>query len=213
MPRILIAAAAAVFILGASFVAPAAQATTFNFLSPAGSLGKTQSYTLDGLTITAAGFNSSNFTTPDVNLFAKTGGGDENGLGLTNDLSRDNEITRGSYIRIAIPTANISSVSFTMDSTTAGGSEVWNVYGSNSATSLGTLLLTGASETSNSLALYPYYFFTANKGNVLLGSFTIVDPPPTPTTPLPGALPLFAGGLGAMGLLGWRRKRKARAVA
>ena len=28
-------------------------------------------------------------------------------------------------------------------------------------------------------------------------------------TPLPGALPLFAAGLGAMGLLGWRRKRKA----
>jgi hypothetical protein len=27
-------------------------------------------------------------------------------------------------------------------------------------------------------------------------------------TPLPGALPLFAGGLSALGLLGWRRKRK-----
>jgi hypothetical protein len=30
----------------------------------------------------------------------------------------------------------------------------------------------------------------------------------TGTTPIPGALPLFAGGLGAMGLLGWRRKRR-----
>jgi hypothetical protein len=29
-------------------------------------------------------------------------------------------------------------------------------------------------------------------------------------TPLPAALPLFATGLGAMGLLGWRRKRKAQ---
>ena len=28
-------------------------------------------------------------------------------------------------------------------------------------------------------------------------------------TPLPGALPLFASGLGALGLLGWRRKRRA----
>ena len=27
-------------------------------------------------------------------------------------------------------------------------------------------------------------------------------------TPLPAALPLFATGLGALGLLGWRRKRK-----
>ena len=30
-------------------------------------------------------------------------------------------------------------------------------------------------------------------------------------TPLPGALPLFATGLGAFGLLGWRRKKKAAA--
>jgi hypothetical protein len=39
-------------------------------------------------------------------------------------------------------------------------------------------------------------------------SFTVI---PNPTTPLPAALPLFATGLGLMGLLGWRRKRKARA--
>jgi hypothetical protein len=32
-------------------------------------------------------------------------------------------------------------------------------------------------------------------------------------TPLPAALPLFAGGLGALGLLGWRRKRTGRSVA
>ena len=32
-------------------------------------------------------------------------------------------------------------------------------------------------------------------------------------TPLPAALPLFATGLGAIGLFGWRRKRKARAAA
>ncbi|MGA8588836.1 MAG: hypothetical protein WB803_06060 [Pseudolabrys sp.] len=28
-------------------------------------------------------------------------------------------------------------------------------------------------------------------------------------TPLPAALPLFATGLAALGLMGWRRKRKA----
>ena len=32
-------------------------------------------------------------------------------------------------------------------------------------------------------------------------------------TPLPAALPLFASGLGALGLYGWRRKKKAQAVA
>ena len=35
----------------------------------------------------------------------------------------------------------------------------------------------------------------------------------TSETPLPAALPLFATGLGGLGLLGWRRKRKAAALA
>jgi hypothetical protein len=33
------------------------------------------------------------------------------------------------------------------------------------------------------------------------------------TTPIPAALPLFASGLGALGVVGWRRKRKAKAAA
>ena len=37
--------------------------------------------------------------------------------------------------------------------------------------------------------------------------------PPGGSTPLPATLPLFATGLGGLGLLGWRRKRKAQAVA
>lgn len=39
----------------------------------------------------------------------------------------------------------------------------------------------------------------------------IAGPPTTSATPLPAALPLFASGLGALGLLGWRRKRKTAA--
>jgi hypothetical protein len=35
----------------------------------------------------------------------------------------------------------------------------------------------------------------------------------TATTPLPATLPLFASGLGVWGLLGWRRKQKASAIA
>ena len=44
------------------------------------------------------------------------------------------------------------------------------------------------------------------------GTATITEQPPgAPApgeTPLPAALPLFASGLGGLGLLGWRRKRK-----
>jgi hypothetical protein len=40
------------------------------------------------------------------------------------------------------------------------------------------------------------------------GHWTATFPTIT-ATPLPAALPLFASGLGALGLLGWRKKRKA----
>jgi hypothetical protein len=44
-------------------------------------------------------------------------------------------------------------------------------------------------------------------------SLTVTFTAETSATPLPAALPLFATGLGALGLLGWRRKRKAQAAA
>ncbi len=40
----------------------------------------------------------------------------------------------------------------------------------------------------------------------VVGAFNVAE------TPLPAALPLFASGLGALSLLGWRRKRKALAA-
>jgi hypothetical protein len=42
------------------------------------------------------------------------------------------------------------------------------------------------------------------------GTVTLTGPA---ATPLPAALPLFSTGLGALGLLGWRRKRKNAALA
>ncbi len=46
------------------------------------------------------------------------------------------------------------------------------------------------------------------EGEVFLGGGSDLQ-----ATPLPAALPLFASGLSALGLLGWRRKRKAAALA
>lgn len=52
--------------------------------------------------------------------------------------------------------------------------------------------------------------FSEIYGIGLLGTLTADS---VSATPLPAALPLFAGGLGAIGLVGWRRKRKAAAIA
>jgi hypothetical protein len=55
-----------------------------------------------------------------------------------------------------------------------------------------------------------YAFYYDNNGQVAGGSITSS----LAATPLPAALPLFAGGLGVMGLFGRRRKRKAeKAIA
>jgi hypothetical protein len=50
--------------------------------------------------------------------------------------------------------------------------------------------------------------FTFNNTNITASAVSDVD-----AVPLPGALPLFATGLGALGLLGWRRKKKVQAAA
>jgi len=47
-------------------------------------------------------------------------------------------------------------------------------------------------------------------GNQVIGT---VAPEPMPEIPLPATLPLFASGLGALGLLGRRKKRRALAAA
>jgi hypothetical protein len=60
-----------------------------------------------------------------------------------------------------------------------------------------------ANASGNFFYLAPSAFPNGNQYNGTIPS----------TTPLPAALPLFASGLGGLGLLGWRRKRKAQAVA
>ena len=86
-----------------------------------------------------------------------------------------------------------------------------------SDTPLGPSTSTFAAATIASLGLIPgTYTWTWGAAAAptldgpALNSFTVQIV--APTVPLPGALPLFATGLGALGLLGWRRKRKAQAT-
>jgi hypothetical protein len=74
---------------------------------------------------------------------------------------------------------------------------------------LGTSTSTYSNATLTSLGVTPgIYVWTW--GPAANQSFTldIINP-----IPIPAALPLFATGLGALGLLAWRRKKKAAALA
>lgn len=198
--------------MGAAATSSARAATVdFNFQSPSGDVGSTQhTYTVSGVSITATGLTgsffggSTFFQSGSVDLFDKTAGGDENGLGLTNDSSGDHEITHGSFVEIQTP-SGLTSVSFNMDSST--GDDSWQVWGCANATTKCSLLLTGTNENTHSLALDPYYFFTAGSGNVLLANLDVT------TTPVPAALPLFGSGLGVLFAIVRRKRRNATASA
>jgi hypothetical protein len=71
-------------------------------------------------------------------------------------------------------------------------------------------------DTSHWVPLYGYVTYTAtgsfsDRGNLSLVVNPLVDGGPAQATPLPAALPLFAGGLGVVALLARRRKQKRAA--
>jgi hypothetical protein len=76
-----------------------------------------------------------------------------------------------------------------------------------------SVALANLSAGSHSLGLE--MFTTGAQGGHFLAEFDnvlITGDLVTSATPLPAALPLFAASLGALGLLGWRRKRKGAAA-
>jgi len=76
-------------------------------------------------------------------------------------------------------------------------------------------MVNGASFSLNTGTSYEGYFdffecfiFACTSRGITAGQLDVSNV--TSATPLPAALPLFATGLGAVGALTWRRKRKAR---
>ena len=219
--------------IGGMALSPA-KADTWNFNSPTGPLGTTQNYisTPGGFTATVAGFLSplSNpntagaFSTPG-NLFGKNdppvNGSVETGVGMQSpagDTTGQNEIQAGtSFVRLSLPFS--LGVTMTVDSVTA--TEKYDIWGSTSATSGYTELVTGATAQGTPVALSalcPGCTFFALFADGLQGggsslNANVLLSAATAFIPLPGALPLFATGLGALGLLGLRRKKKTAALA
>jgi hypothetical protein len=98
--------------------------------------------------------------------------------------------------------------------TANGGSHLFNVANTIDGND-GSLLFWGIIDTANPFTSVTFGNTAAGIDffgfdDMTVGDLQQVNPNPTP---LPAALPLFAAGLGGLGLLGWRRKRRAAATA
>src|SRR5262249_32680309 len=121
---------------------------SFDFSTPPGVLGNSQTYSAAGATITAYGFSTAGDPTA---LFGKSTPGvtDETGLGISPGAGSDNEIQPTDFVELDL--ANLfakfgqsTPIKLKVGSVQAG--EGYDVYGSNSLLtsggSLGTLLRT-----------------------------------------------------------------------
>ncbi len=158
-----------------------------------------------GFSVIASGYNGSvTASTPQTlaALYAKTNGGDEQGLGLA--AGTDREITPGHFIQLDLSQLNgfgASSFKLGIDSSTPP--DAYALYLSNIKGVAGTLFATGTGETSYSVsrsqfAVNPYLTLTATNGNVLVGPGTVTS------APEPGTM--FSLGAGLL-LAGWRLRK------
>lgn len=187
---------AIILFCGASF------ADSFNFSSKgSGDLGSNQETftSVSGTsTITVWGFSDSAVPV-GTDLYYKTSGGDETGLGLVG--TSDHEIGTTHFIELA--DAGLSSL--TIGSVQSG--EGWILYGSNTAGVRGTTILAQGNTTTINLSGidsgFKYISLEAKSGDVLLDSAALAVPEPGVPAMLMtlGLVSLFAFGGRKLGRL------------
>jgi hypothetical protein len=202
-------------------LATGAHATTavFDFQSPAGvDVTPTADYTVNGLKIEAKGFSSGLAS----DLWDKNGGGLENGLGLAEDS--EHEITPDDIVQIDVTNIagyNTAADTFSFEMGSVTDNEKWNVYGSNTSGTLGTLLYSLGSDQGVDHPLtggFKFYQFTTpgtcapeadcTFGNVLLHDFSAT----TTAVPEPATWAMMLIGIGGLGA-SLRASRKSAGAA
>jgi serine-aspartate repeat-containing protein C/D/E len=152
---------------------------TWNFNLPSGILGTSQAYTVNGIAITAYGFNNGGTARK---LYGKNQGGNESGLGIAGTAAGANEIDVTTFVQLDLEnlrTSGATNATMTVGSVQVG--ESYNVYGSNTLGSVGTLLGAPNRTLDNSpfaipaFGTYRYISVRASCVDVLLAavSFTL----------------------------------------
>ncbi len=198
-----------------ALASPARADLVFDFQDHRGALGATQSFSSmvspgkydPSFQITGKALDG---TTTSPQLYVKSSGNDESGLGLASDGDREIAAGRGRAVDISIAGLkgeyNITSLRFLLGSVQAGEG-YFITAGALSGPRLGSGGTDGSATLSGSNLAYNDFFIQASAGNVLVESATV-----TGAVPEPASLAMTALGLGA-GLLGYRLKRRGAARA
>jgi len=186
-----------------------ATTVTFGFTSPAGDVGSnTHTYTStpSGYSITAYGYR--NYL--PVDLYGKTSGGDESGLGLVG--TSDHEIGPNAAIVFNISQLqSFNSLALEIGSVQSG--ESYEVLGSNSISGIYTPLVTNGSKFDDVFTTIPgalnyhYIAITAPTGDVLLNGLS-ASTLTTTQAPEPATFGLIAIALVGLSLISRRAQKR-----
>jgi len=172
---------------------------------PTGKLGTSQTYTTNGLTITAYGFTNS--STPTALYGNNACGTSNDGLGTAGVAN--NQISTKTWVQLDLSQLiSKGAQNVTMVVNGIQCSEGYDIYGSTSQGTLGTLLVANATAANKGFSVpsYPAFAFIsirAHSGTVLVGSISATILGPCPCTISIAAPPVTlacATGNGQVGL-------------
>jgi hypothetical protein len=168
-------------------------------------LGPTSTFTESGFSLTASGFLTSGATT---NLYAKSLGGDEIGLGTTSDPSGQHEIVTTNFIQLTLPTKPASNFQLVLLASVQQGEQAKVFFTHTAGTLAGATPIGTITNADGSIPIPAgdqtggFIDITAGAANVLLHGAQF-----TTAVPEPSSLAFLA--LGAGGIFTLRRRRKA----